>query len=57
MAGSFAGLVVGVPYTWIRGKLSPMATYLPLGTFLAMGAALTYFWGDALLGWYMGFLV
>jgi leader peptidase (prepilin peptidase)/N-methyltransferase len=56
MAGSVAGLVVGVPYTWLRGKLSPMATYLPLGTFLAMGAALTYFWGQALLAWYIGFL-
>jgi leader peptidase (prepilin peptidase)/N-methyltransferase len=56
MAGSVAGLVVGVPYTWIRGKLSPMATYLPLGTFLAMGAALTFFWGDAIIGWYAGII-
>ena len=56
MAGSVAGLVVGVPITYIRGKLSPMATYLPLGTFLAMGAALTFFWGPQILEWYGRFV-
>lgn len=56
MAGSVAGLVIGVPFTWLRGKLSPMATYLPLGTFLAVGAALTFFWGHAIIEWYARFL-
>ncbi len=55
MLGSYAGLLIGVPYTWMRGKLSPMATYLPLGTFLAVGGAITYFWGTALLNWYTTF--
>jgi hypothetical protein len=30
-----------------------MGTYLPLGTFLALGAAVTYLWGDALIDWYL----
>jgi leader peptidase (prepilin peptidase) / N-methyltransferase len=55
MIGSFAGLLIGVPLTWLRGRLSPMATYLPLGTFLAIGGAISYFWGTALLAWYARF--
>lgn len=52
--GSFFGLLIGVPYQAIRGRLSPLATYLPLGVFLAMGAAIAHVWGDAILGWYLG---
>jgi leader peptidase (prepilin peptidase) / N-methyltransferase len=52
MLGSLAGLVIGVPFTYFRGRLSPMATYLPLGTFLAIGGAITYFWGVGILEWY-----
>ncbi len=55
MLGSFAGLLIGVPFTWLRGRLSPMATYLPLGTFLAIGGAITYFWGEAIVAWYVAF--
>jgi hypothetical protein len=39
---------------WARGQLAPLQTYLPLGAFLAIGAAVAHAWGDALLGWYTG---
>lgn len=55
MLGSFLGLVIGVPITWIRGRLVRLGTYLPLGTFLAMGAAITHTWGDAIIRWYIGY--
>ena len=53
LLGSFLGLAIGVPVMWLRGRLTPLASYLPLGAFLAMGAAVAHAWGDALLGWYM----
>lgn len=53
LLGSVLGLLIGVPLAWIRGDLEAMGTYLPLGTFLAMGAAVTYLWGDLLIGWYL----
>jgi leader peptidase (prepilin peptidase) / N-methyltransferase len=53
LLGSVLGLAIGVPLAWFRGKLEAMGTYLPLGTFLALGAAVTYLWGDALIDWYL----
>lgn len=53
MLGSFVGLVLGLPIQWIRGRLSPLATYLPLGVFLALGGAVTHVWGEAIVQWYM----
>jgi leader peptidase (prepilin peptidase) / N-methyltransferase len=53
LLGSALGLVIGVPLAWLRGDLEALGTYLPLGTFLAMGAAVTYLWGDTLIGWYL----
>jgi leader peptidase (prepilin peptidase) / N-methyltransferase len=53
LLGSVLGLAIGIPLAWIRGDLEAMGTYLPLGTFLAMGAAVTYLWGDALIAWYL----
>jgi leader peptidase (prepilin peptidase) / N-methyltransferase len=53
LLGSVLGLAIGVPLAWIQGKLEAMGTYLPLGTFLALGAAVTYLWGDALIDWYL----
>ena len=52
--GSLLGLLIGVPATWLRGKLTPLSTYLPLGVFLAMGAAVAHFWGAHIIAWYVG---
>jgi leader peptidase (prepilin peptidase)/N-methyltransferase len=30
--------------------------HIPFGPFLALGAVVALFWGDALIGWYLGFL-
>lgn len=57
MLGSALGLLLGVPYTWIRGRLHALNTYLPLGVFLAMGGAVTYLWGDWIIDWYVRFIV
>jgi prepilin signal peptidase PulO-like enzyme (type II secretory pathway) len=53
--GSLLGLLIGVPMAALRGDLQAMGTYLPLGTFLAMGGAVAYIWGDPLIHWYLGF--
>jgi prepilin signal peptidase PulO-like enzyme (type II secretory pathway) len=53
MLGSLFGLLIGVPVARLKGTLESRGTYLPLGTFLAMGAAVTYIWGDAILQWYL----
>lgn len=57
MLGSVLGLLLGVPYTWIRGRLQALNSYLPLGVFLAMGGAVTYLWGHLIINWYVGFIV
>lgn len=54
--GSLFALLIGVPLAWWRSGLTLLGTYLPLGTFLALGAAVAYLWGDALLAWYMSTL-
>ncbi len=51
--GSLLGLLVGVPIIWLRGKLTLLGSYLPLGTFLAVGGAIAYLWGNAILEWYL----
>lgn len=53
--GSALGLVIGVPVAWFRGELEARGTYLPLGTFLAMGAAVAYLWGEPLIQWYLDY--
>jgi len=55
LLGSALGLLIGVPIAWVRGRLEVLGTYLPLGTFLALGAAVTYLWGDTLIGWYLDY--
>ena len=54
--GSLLGMLIGVPYTLIRGNGKLIGTYLPLGVFLAMGGMIAHFWGPMLVGWYMGVL-
>jgi leader peptidase (prepilin peptidase)/N-methyltransferase len=53
LLGSLAGLLIGVPVLWARGKLALLGSYLPLGVFLAIGAAIAHAWGPLLLGWYL----
>jgi leader peptidase (prepilin peptidase)/N-methyltransferase len=55
--GSVLGLVIGVPVSWIRGRLTALNTYLPLGVFLAMGAAVAHVWGPRIIEWYMDSVV
>lgn len=54
--GSLFGLVIGVPFTLLRGQLKMLGTYLPLGVFLALGAAVAHGWGDLLMKWYVNAL-
>lgn len=57
MLGSVLGVVVGVPLTRLRGRGSRvLGTYLPLGTFLAMGAAVAHVWGPAIIDAYLRFI-
>lgn len=53
LLGSVLGLVIGVPYVWSRSKGAVIGTYIPLGVFLAMGAAIAHAWGELLLRWYL----
>ncbi|MCI0433484.1 MAG: prepilin peptidase [Gemmatimonadetes bacterium] len=53
LLGALLGLLIGVPLMWRRDRLKPMNTYLPLGTFLALGAAVAHAWGDRLIAWYL----
>jgi len=53
MLGSILGLIVGVPVMMRQKKLERLGTYLPLGTFLAMGGAIAHAWGPQIIGWYL----
>jgi leader peptidase (prepilin peptidase) / N-methyltransferase len=57
MLGSILGLLIGVPLTWIRGRRQIVGSYLPLGTFLALGAAAAHVWGAPIVDWYLGFIM
>jgi prepilin signal peptidase PulO-like enzyme (type II secretory pathway) len=41
--------VIFVPLAWRTGRL------VPFGIFLALGAAVTFVAGDALIAWYLAF--
>ena len=49
-AGALLGLLIFVPLTLRKKRL------VPFGVFLAMGAALTFMFGEAIVTWYMHFL-
>ncbi|MGH7503639.1 MAG: prepilin peptidase [Longimicrobiales bacterium] len=53
MLGALLGLLIGVPILWRRNRLQPLGSYLPLGTFLAMGAAVAHVWGPDIIYWYV----
>lgn len=57
MLGSVLGLLLGVPVMWVRGRLSALQTYLPLGVFLALGAAITLLWGERIIDAYLALVL
>lgn len=50
--GSLLGSVVGVSLMALRGRDTRMA--IPFGPFLAAGAVVALFWGERIIGWYLG---
>lgn len=57
LLGSLLGVLVGVPATWFQGRLKALGTYLPLGTFLAVGAVVAHTWGGVIIAWYLGMVL
>jgi leader peptidase (prepilin peptidase)/N-methyltransferase len=57
MLGCILGLVLGVPVLWIRGRLRPLESYLPLGLFLALGGAITFLWGPGIVDAYLAYVL
>lgn len=57
MLGCILGLVLGVPVLWIRGRLRPLESYLPLGLFLALGGAITFVWGPGIVDAYLAYVL
>jgi leader peptidase (prepilin peptidase) / N-methyltransferase len=55
MLGSLLGLIIGAPLTALRSRRPLLGSYLPLGTFLAMGAAVAHLWGGPIVEWYLRF--
>jgi leader peptidase (prepilin peptidase) / N-methyltransferase len=56
LLGSVLGLLIGVPLTALRGRTAIIGSYLPLGTFLAMGAAVAHIWGSVIVDAYLRFV-
>jgi leader peptidase (prepilin peptidase) / N-methyltransferase len=56
LLGSMLGLLIGVPVTMLRSRQAVLGSYLPLGTFLAMGAAIAHIWGAPIVAWYLAFV-
>jgi leader peptidase (prepilin peptidase) / N-methyltransferase len=56
LLGSVLGLVIGAPLAAARGGGQVMGSYLPLGVFLAMGAAIAHVWGPTIVDWYLRFV-
>jgi leader peptidase (prepilin peptidase) / N-methyltransferase len=56
LLGSVLGLLIGVPLTALRGRTAIIGSYLPLGTFLAMGAAVAHIWGGVIVDAYLRFV-
>lgn len=54
--GSLLGILIGVPYMAIKSRGKVLGSYLPLGVFLAMGAAIAHGWGRHIIVWYTGLL-
>jgi leader peptidase (prepilin peptidase) / N-methyltransferase len=54
--GSVFGVLIAVPALLLRGELRWLQTRLPLGVFLAIGAAIAHGWGDLIWAWYLDYL-
>jgi leader peptidase (prepilin peptidase)/N-methyltransferase len=54
LCSSFIGSIVGVALMLISSADSKYA--VPFGPFLSLGAIIYVLWGEALIGWYLGFL-
>ena len=52
LLSSLTGSIVGVTLMWWTGSDTKYA--IPFGPFLALGAIAYIFWGDQLIGWYLG---
>jgi leader peptidase (prepilin peptidase)/N-methyltransferase len=57
LLGSLLGVVLGVPVLWIRGRLRPLESYLPLGLFLALGGAIAFLWGQGIIDAYLRYVL
>jgi leader peptidase (prepilin peptidase)/N-methyltransferase len=53
LVGCLSGSAVGLTLIGLR-RLHRRA-HIPFGPFLALGAVVALFWGNALIGWYLGF--
>jgi leader peptidase (prepilin peptidase)/N-methyltransferase len=56
LIGSLLGLFIGAPVAALRRGGPVIGSYLPLGTFLAIGAAVAHVWGPAIVAWYLAFV-
>ncbi len=54
LVSSLAGSVIGVALMLVKGENSQYA--VPFGPFLALGALVHLFWGEAIISWYLGLL-
>jgi len=52
LVGSLLGSVIGLSLMALRGRDTRMA--IPFGPFLAVGAVVALFWGEAIIAWYLG---
>lgn len=51
LLASFIGSIIGVGIMLVRGSDTKLA--IPFGPFLALGALVALFWGEALIHWYL----
>ncbi len=53
LLSSLVGAIIGS--IWLAAKGRDRATPIPFGPYLAIAGWITFFWGDRLVGWYLGF--
>jgi leader peptidase (prepilin peptidase)/N-methyltransferase len=55
MVSSVSGIIIAIPLMWRSGK--GLASALPFGPFLALGAVAYIFWGELFFHWYFSTLL